>query len=120
MAGGLQALGDALVGAGHDGRGRLREAISLARLGPVTTAIRSRPTLATSSTTSLIRMVVPSSTPFISDTSTVSGASSAVQSARLARSVCEGMARTVKSASRAASAGSAVARRLRGSSTPGR
>ncbi len=98
----------------------MRAAISRARLGPVTTAIRSAPTLATSSTTSLIRMAEPSSTPFIRDTRTVPGASSGVHSARLARRVWEGTARTVKSASRRASAGSAVALRFSGSSTPGR
>lgn len=94
--------------------------ISLARLGPVSTATRSAGTLPTSSMTSLIRLAVPSSTPFISETSTVPGCSSPVQSARLARSVCDGTASTVNSASRAASAGSAVARTDAGSSIPGR
>ncbi len=98
----------------------MREAISRARLGPVTTAMRSGPTLATSPITSLIRIAEPSSTPFMSETRTVPGASSGVQSASPARSVWEGTARTVKSASRAASAASVVARRFSGSSTPGR
>jgi hypothetical protein len=70
--------------------------------------------------TSLIRIAEPSSMPFISDTSTVPGASSGAQAARLPRRVWEGTARTVKSASCAASAASVVARTLPGSSTPGR
>ncbi len=98
----------------------MRAATSRARFGPVTTATRSAPTLATSSMTSLIRIAEPSSTPFIRETSTVSGASSGAQSARFPRSVCEGTVSTVKSASAAASAGSVVARTVRGSSMPGR
>ncbi len=70
--------------------------------------------------TSLIRMTEPSSTPFMSETRTVSGANRGAQSAKLARSVCEGTDRTVKSASAAASAASVVARRFAGSSTPGK
>ena len=50
-----------------------RRAISLARLGPLTTAIRPVSTSATSWITSLIRSSVPSSMPFISDTRTASG-----------------------------------------------
>ena len=49
-----------------------RWAISWARLGPLTTAIRSGPAPVTSAITSLIRFRVPSSTPFISETSTAS------------------------------------------------
>ena len=98
----------------------IRAAISRARLGPVTTAIRSAPILATSSITSLIRMAEPSSMPFMRETRTESGASSGAHSARLPRRVCEGIARTAKSAPRAASAASVVARRFSGSSTPGR
>ena len=51
-----------------------RSAISLARFGPETTATRSGPAPVTSAMTSLIRLVVPSSMPFIRLTSTVSGA----------------------------------------------
>ena len=98
----------------------MRAAISRARLGPVTTAIRSAPTFETSSMTSLIRIAEPSSTPFMRETRTVPGASSGAQSARFPRSVWEGTASTVKSASRAASAASVVARRFSGSSMPGR
>jgi hypothetical protein len=43
-------------------------AISMARLGPDTTTMRSVSTPPTSAMTSLILMVVPSSTPFIKDT----------------------------------------------------
>lgn len=97
-----------------------RAAISAARLGPVTTAMRSAGTLATSSMTSLIRLAVPSSMPFMRETRTVSGASSGAHAARLSRRVWEGMARTVKSAPAAASAGSVVARMFAGSSTSGK
>ena len=69
-----------------------RRAISLERLGPLTTAIRSGPAPVSSAMTSLIRFRVPSSTPFIRLTSTASGASTDAQSSRLARSVCDGTA----------------------------
>ena len=69
----LQPLGDLLVGAGDDARRPARaSAISLARLGPLTTAIRSGAAPVTSAITSLIRLSVPSSTPFIRETSTAS------------------------------------------------
>lgn len=97
-----------------------RATISRARLGPVTTATRPAGTLATSSMTSLIRLALPSSMPFIRETSTVSAGSSGAHSARLPRRVWEGMARTAKSAPRAASAASEVARMFAGSSTPGK
>ena len=48
-------------------------AISLARLGPLTTATQELSTPATSVMTSLMRLVVPSSTPFIKLTRTVPG-----------------------------------------------
>ena len=48
-------------------------AISGARLGPETTTTRSGSTRAVSTITSLIRLVVPSSMPFISETSVASG-----------------------------------------------
>ncbi len=97
-----------------------RLAISLARLGPLTTATRSGPTLVTSSITSLIRLAVPSSMPFIRLTSTVCGSISGVQAARLSRSVCEGTTSTAKSAPASASAASVVARTVSGSRMPGR
>ncbi len=97
-----------------------RAAISRARLGPVTTAIRSGGSLAVSAMTSLIRIAEPSSTPFMRETTTVSGASSGARVVRLARAVWEGTVRTVKSASAAASAGSVVARTEAGSTAPGR
>ncbi|CAM5506769.1 hypothetical protein STANM309S_02623 [Streptomyces tanashiensis] len=55
--------------------------------------------------TSLIRLAVPSSPPFVRETSTVSGASTGFQAARCRAGDDE----DVKSASAAASAGSAVA-----------
>ena len=120
VAGGLEALGDGLVGAGDDGGGRLPGGDLPGEVGAGDDGdpLRGRRS-ATSSMTSLIRFAVPSSTPFIRETSTVPGASSGAHSARLPRRVCEGTARTVKSAPRAASAGSVVARRFAGSSTPG-
>ena len=48
-------------------------AISGARLGPETTTTRAGSTRAVSTITSLIRLVVPSSTPFISDTNVAPG-----------------------------------------------
>ncbi len=97
-----------------------RLAISRARLGPLTTATRSGPTLATSAMTSLIRFAVPSSMPFIRLTRTVPGASSGAQAARFSRSVCEGTARNANSAPASASAASVVAVTAPGSVMPGR
>ncbi len=97
-----------------------RRAISWARLGPLTTAIRSGPAPVTSAITSLIRFSVPSSTPFISDTSVASGGSTGAHSARFSRSVCDGTASTTTSAPAAASSGSWVAWIAGGSSMPGR
>ena len=90
------------------------------RFGPLTTAMRSGPAPVISAITSLIRFSVPSSTPFISDTSTASGASTDAQSSRLARSVCDGTASTTMSAPAAASSGSWVAVICSGSVMPGR
>jgi hypothetical protein len=95
-------------------------AISAARLGPETTTTRSGATCAVSTTTSLIRRVVPSSMPFMSDTRVASGARYDAQSARLPRSVCDGMARTTTSASLMASAAMEVAVTRSGSRTAGR
>ncbi len=86
-----------------------RLAISPARLGPLTTATRSGPTPATSWITSLIRLAVPSSMPFIRLTSTVPGPISGAQPARFSRRVCEGTASTANSAPASAAAGSVVA-----------
>ena len=61
-----------------------RSAISLARLGPETTAMRSGPAPVTSAITSLIRRVVPSSIPFIRLTRTQSGGRSATQALEVA------------------------------------
>ena len=68
----------------------------------------------------LIRLVVPSSMPFISDTSVASGARYGVQSARLPRSVCEGTESTTTSAPSIASAASPVAVTRSGRRIPGR
>ena len=61
-----------------------RWAISLARLGPDTTAMRSGPAPVTSAMTSLIRRVVPSSMPFIRLTRTQSGGRSATHALEVA------------------------------------
>jgi hypothetical protein len=95
-------------------------AISRARLGPDSTATRSAPAPVTSQMTSLIRFVVPSSMPFISDSSVASEGSSGAQPVRFSRSDWDGTARTTMAASSSASAGSAVARTASGSRTPGR
>jgi hypothetical protein len=97
-----------------------RNAISPARLGPDTTATRSALTPATSTMTSLIRLAVPSSIPFIRLTNTVPAGSDGTQAVRLSRSVCEGTANTTMSAPAAASAGWGVARTVGGSSISGR
>ena len=70
--------------------------------------------------TSLIRLVVPSSTPFISETKTASVGMMSVQWPRFSRSVCEGIDSTTNSAPAAASSGSLVARTVGGSSIPGK
>ena len=84
-----------------------RKAISPARLGPVTTATRAGSTSATSTITSLIRLPVPSSMPFIRLTSVASGRSrpAATHSARLPRRVCDGTAIATRSAPSSASSG---------------
>ena len=97
-----------------------RRAISFARFGPDTTAMRSGPAPVTSAMTSLIRRVVPSSIPFIRLTRTQSGGRSETHVLRLLRSVCDGTARTTTSAPRRASAASEVAATVSGSGIPGR
>ena len=95
-------------------------AISRARFGPDTTAIWSAGAPVTSPITSLIRLALPSSTPFIRLISVASGASSGVHSARLARRSCDGIASATSSAPLSAIAGSCVARSDVGSVAPGR
>ena len=90
------------------------------RLGPLTTAIRSGPAPVTSAITSLIRLRVPSSTPFISDTITASDGIRSAHSVRFSRNVCDGTANTTTSAPWTAFSGSWVAATLGGSSMPGR
>ena len=70
--------------------------------------------------TSDIRLVVPSSTPFMSDTTAADAGSADPHAVRLARSVCDGTASTTMSAPSAASAGSVVARIVLGSRSSGR
>ena len=83
-------------------------------------ATRSAPAPVISQITWLIRLVLPSSIPFISDSSTASSGSSGAHSVRLLRSDWEGTARTTMSAPCSASAGSVVARSPSGSRMPGR
>ena len=95
-----------------------RSAISRARLGPVTTAIRSGATLAASAITWLIRSPVPSSMPLARLTTTaVSGMD---QPARLPRNDCDGTASTTNSAPSTAAAGSLSARTVAGRSMVGK
>ncbi|AZK95816.1 hypothetical protein B7R87_19595 [Streptomyces tsukubensis] len=89
-------------------------------MGPDTTAIRSGPARVTSAITSLISMSVPSSTPFIKETRTVSAASTGAQAVRLFRRCWAETARTAIPAPSAASAASVVALMLYGSSASGR
>ena len=97
-----------------------RCAISWDRLGPLTTAIRSGPAPVTSAITSLIRLRVPSSTPFISETITAEDGMYGAHCSRLARNVCDGTANTTTSAPASAFSVSWVAMTVGGSSTPGR
>ena len=95
-----------------------RSAISRARLGPVTTAIRSGATAAASAITWLIRSPVPSSMPLARLTTTAFSGSD--QPVRLSRSDCEGTARTTNSAPSMAAAGSLSARTDAGRSMVGK
>ena len=70
--------------------------------------------------TSDIRLVVPSSTPFIRETTAADAGSTEPHAVRLARRVCEGTASTTMSAPSAASAGSVVARMVLGRCSSGR
>ena len=95
-----------------------RSAISRARLGPVTTAIRSVAMVPASAITWLIRSPVPSSMPLARLTTTASGG--ICQVARLARNDWEGTASTTKSAPAIASCGSLTARNASGSAIVGK
>ena len=70
--------------------------------------------------TSLIRLRVESSTPFISETITASGCTCGAQLRRLSRKDCDGVAHTTTSAPSSAASTSCVARTLGGSSMLGR
>ena len=100
VAGGLEPLGDGLVGAGDHGRGRHPGGDLLGEVGPGDDGDPVRAHLGDVLDDLAHPHGGPSSTPFMRETRTVSGASSGVHSARLPRRVCEGTASTVKSASR--------------------
>ncbi len=70
--------------------------------------------------TSLMRIVVPSSTPFIRETTGTPAGIASPHWVRLSRRVCEGTASTTTSARSSASPVSTVARTLAGSSSSGR
>jgi hypothetical protein len=95
-------------------------AISRARLGPDSTATRSVPAPVTSQITSLIRLVVPSSMPFISDSRVASSGRNGVQRLRFSRSDWDGTARTTIAAPSSACSASVVATTADGSWMPGR
>ncbi len=97
-----------------------RLAISCDRLGPDKTATRPPPIPVTSSMTSVIRLAVPTSTPFIRLITTAPSGMCFDQTSRLALSDCDGTASTITEAPAHASSGSWVALTLAGSSTPGR
>ena len=101
-------LGAVVVDARDDRGGRLPERRSpCARFGPETTAIRSAGTPADLGDDLAHPQVVPSSTPFISDTSSgVVAEAAAPTRSRFARSVCDGTASTTMSAPSSTSAGS--------------
>ena len=82
--------------------------------------MRSGPAPVSSAMTSLMRMCVPSSTPFMRLTITASDGIADPQVWRLTRSCCDGTASTTTSAPSSALAGSAWAVIASGSSTPGR
>jgi hypothetical protein len=94
--------------------------ISPARLGPVSTAMRSAGAPVTSAITSLIRLALPSSTPFIRLTRVASGGRNRAHAARLARSDWAGTASATTPAPATAAAGSAVALIAAGRATPPR
>ena len=85
-------------------------AISLARLGPVTTATRDGSAPVTWTTIWLIRIKVSSSMPLARLTRVTSSVIRGAHCARLARIVCDGTASSTVHAPDSASAGSPVAR----------
>src|ERR1044072_8301890 len=95
-------------------------AISLARFGPDTTATWPSVTPRTSTTTSLIRLSVPSSTPLARLTIVAAGSMRLRHAVRLWRRLWLGTASTTVPAPFSATRGSEVDRRFAGSSTPGR
>ena len=97
-----------------------RRTISPARFGPATTATRAAGAPVTSAMTSLIRLLVPSSIPFMRLTSSACGGSSGAHPARLARSVCAGTANATRSAPSSASPTSEQASSDGLSAIPGR
>ena len=94
-----------------------RSAISRARFGPDTTAIRPGSAPSASLTTWLIRRWVPTSMPFIRLTRRACGGTAAPHADNVPRSACDGMARTTIRAPSSAWAGSVVAVNAAGSST---
>jgi hypothetical protein len=91
-------------------------------LGPVTTATRDGSTSVTSVMTSVMRLPVPSSMPFMRLTTVASPemAPEVAQAARLARRVCDGTAIATMSAPSRAVNGFAVAVTVSGSVASGR
>ncbi len=118
MAARLQHLGDGFVSQATTEAAGSRRAISLARLGPLMTAMRSGPAPVTWWMTSDMRLRVLSSTPFINDTMTASGSMNGAHSVRLVRSVCDGVASTTTSAPCSAFSTSWVAFTVGGSWMP--
>jgi hypothetical protein len=82
--------------------------------------MRSAEAPVTSWITSLIRIRVPSSTPFISETRVAFSGRIGAQSVRFSRRLCEGTVSTTRSASAATCSGSVDAVIDGGSSMPGR
>ena len=96
-----------------------RAAISWAKFGPDTTAMRCGGIPAASDTTSLMRIDVPNSMPLISETTTASAGMSLPHSLRLLRKVCDGKANTTSSAFASASEETVVAQMFAGKTKPG-
>ncbi len=96
----LRAIQPAVIGsvqATTDAVGSSR-AISMARLGPETTATRSAGRSSSAQMTSLMRASVWSSRPFMRDTTTAPGARCSFQACSCGRRVCAGTARMTSSA----------------------
>ena len=95
-------------------------AISRARFGPDSAAMRDSGRPTTSATTSLMRMRVPVSMPLANEMTPASGSKDRTQVSRLPRRLCEGTASTTSSAPSRTSAGSVDADTLAGSTMSGR